>query len=161
GVCHALWAGDRPRQGVGVRRTDRTSQSGPVMHPPPPAEDLRRLGPHAARIHRRGPAMELHAPATIWPGTRSRFRYRPGPAKPGSRPATAGHAPEVRWVNSESVDSTAEQSWYIDPFGNHEDRWISAGNPMALVRDDVIESNNQPHASLPPLPLVRSEVPPS
>jgi len=37
-----------------------------------------------------------------------------------------------------------EEGWYIDPFGRHEARWISAGAPTALVRDDGVESNDPP-----------------
>lgn len=34
---------------------------------------------------------------------------------------------------------TAE-GWYRDPFGLHEDRWMSEGHPTSLVRDNGVES---------------------
>jgi hypothetical protein len=37
-----------------------------------------------------------------------------------------------------------EEGWYIDPYGRHEARWISAGTPTALVRDGAIESQDPP-----------------
>jgi hypothetical protein len=37
-----------------------------------------------------------------------------------------------------------EEGWYIDPFGRHEARWISAGTPTALIRDGGVESQDPP-----------------
>ena len=37
-----------------------------------------------------------------------------------------------------------EEGWYVDPFGRHEARWISAGTPTALVRDEGVESQDPP-----------------
>jgi hypothetical protein len=37
-----------------------------------------------------------------------------------------------------------EEGWYKDPFGIHEARWISAGRPTKLVRDNSVESNDDP-----------------
>ena len=46
---------------------------------------------------------------------------------------------------------TAE-GWYRDPFGLHEDRWMSDGNPTALVRDNGVESYDEsPSAELSPV----------
>jgi hypothetical protein len=36
------------------------------------------------------------------------------------------------------------QGWYRDPFGHHEARWFSDGRPTSLVRDDGIESTDDP-----------------
>jgi len=36
------------------------------------------------------------------------------------------------------------EGWFVDPFGNHEARWISDGTPTALVRDGRVESQNPP-----------------
>jgi hypothetical protein len=36
------------------------------------------------------------------------------------------------------------QGWYGDPFGRHNARWFSDGNPTALVRDDGVESTDPP-----------------
>jgi hypothetical protein len=37
-----------------------------------------------------------------------------------------------------------EEGWYIDPYGRHEARWISAGTPTALVRDGSVEAQDPP-----------------
>jgi hypothetical protein len=37
-----------------------------------------------------------------------------------------------------------EEGWHIDPFGQHEARWISDGTPTSLVRDDGVESKDPP-----------------
>jgi hypothetical protein len=37
-----------------------------------------------------------------------------------------------------------EEGWYVDPYGVHEARWISAGTPTALVRDGEIEAQDPP-----------------
>jgi hypothetical protein len=36
------------------------------------------------------------------------------------------------------------EGWYRDPFGIHQDRWISDGRPTSLVRDGQIESQDEP-----------------
>jgi hypothetical protein len=36
------------------------------------------------------------------------------------------------------------QGWYRDPYGMHEDRYLSAGLPTKLVRDDGQESSDPP-----------------
>jgi hypothetical protein len=37
-----------------------------------------------------------------------------------------------------------EEGWYVDPYGVHQARWISAGTPTALVRDGGVESQDPP-----------------
>ncbi len=37
-----------------------------------------------------------------------------------------------------------EEGWYVDPYGVHEARWISAGTPTALVRDGDVETQDPP-----------------
>jgi hypothetical protein len=37
-----------------------------------------------------------------------------------------------------------EEGWYTDPFGRHEARWLSDGQPTKLVRDAEIESYDEP-----------------
>ena len=37
-----------------------------------------------------------------------------------------------------------EEGWYVDPYGIHEARWISAGLPTALVRDGDVEAQDPP-----------------
>ena len=39
------------------------------------------------------------------------------------------------------------QNWCIDPYGVHEARWFSQGNPTALVRDHGVESQDPPPES--------------
>ena len=36
------------------------------------------------------------------------------------------------------------QNWCPDPFGMHEARWFSNGIPTSLVRDDGVESQDEP-----------------
>ena len=36
------------------------------------------------------------------------------------------------------------EGWYKDPFGLHEDRWMSDGHPTKLVRDGGAESYDAP-----------------
>lgn len=47
------------------------------------------------------------------------------------------------------------EGWYLDPYGVHEERWISDGRPTALVRDGGAESHHAPPATPMPEPLVR------
>ena len=37
-----------------------------------------------------------------------------------------------------------EEGWYTDPFGRHEARWMSAGVPTKLVRDNGVEAYDDP-----------------
>lgn len=37
-----------------------------------------------------------------------------------------------------------EEGWYVDPYGVHEARWISAGTPTPLVRDGDVEAQDPP-----------------
>jgi hypothetical protein len=46
------------------------------------------------------------------------------------------------------------QGWYRDPYGIHSDRWFSDGQPTYLVRDQDVESRDEPPSWEPPLPLV-------
>lgn len=36
------------------------------------------------------------------------------------------------------------QGWYRDPYGIHNDRWFSNGQPTKLVRDEGVESYDPP-----------------
>jgi hypothetical protein len=47
------------------------------------------------------------------------------------------------------VGTVAAEGWYQDPFGVHEHRWMSRGQPTKLVRDSGTESYDPP----PDLPL--------
>jgi hypothetical protein len=46
--------------------------------------------------------------------------------------------------------------WYLDPYGRHERRWISAGHPTALVSDERHETTDPPPPGPMPLPLVET-----
>ena len=41
------------------------------------------------------------------------------------------------------------QGWWRDPFGRHDDRWFSDGRPTRLVRDQGIESYDEPPPLIP------------
>ena len=56
-----------------------------------------------------------------------------------------------------TVATVAEEGWYIDPYGAHEQRWFSAGAPTALVRDRGVDGQDPPPAGPIPGPLVRIE----
>jgi hypothetical protein len=45
------------------------------------------------------------------------------------------------------------EGWYRDPYGLHGDRWFSDGRPTSLVRDQGIESHDEPPRGEPPVPL--------
>jgi hypothetical protein len=45
------------------------------------------------------------------------------------------------------------EGWYRDPYGLHDDRWFSDGRPSNLVRDEGIESHDEPPREEPPKPL--------
>jgi hypothetical protein len=53
------------------------------------------------------------------------------------------------------VGTNPAEGWYRDPFGIHEDRWMSQGQPTKLVRDGAAESYDPP----PDLPLPAELVP--
>lgn len=36
------------------------------------------------------------------------------------------------------------EGWYVDPYAIHDERWFSNGAPTKLVKDDGVESNDQP-----------------
>ncbi len=44
-----------------------------------------------------------------------------------------------------------EEGWETDPFGRHEARRTSDGNPIKLVRDDGVESYDAPRCAAHPL----------
>jgi hypothetical protein len=46
------------------------------------------------------------------------------------------------------------EGWYYDPYEIHSDRWFSDGQPTKLVRDQGVESRDEPPPWEPPLPLV-------
>ena len=53
------------------------------------------------------------------------------------------------------METNPAEGWYRDPFGIHEDRWMSQGQPTKLVRDGGAESYDPP----PDLPLPGELVP--
>jgi len=53
--------------------------------------------------------------------------------------------------------NTFAEGWYRDPFGAHEDRWMSQGVPTDLVRDSGRESHDPP----PARPLLEADLVPA
>jgi hypothetical protein len=52
------------------------------------------------------------------------------------------------------------QGWQRDPYGRHDERWVSGGEPTRLVRDQGTESYDEPPPGPPPLiPFGRDEAP--
>ena len=52
------------------------------------------------------------------------------------------------------------EGWYRDPFKLHDDRWFSDGRPTSLVRDQGIESHDEPPRGewpFPPEPVAEIE----
>lgn len=47
--------------------------------------------------------------------------------------------------------------WFKDPYGFHEDRWISDGKPTKLVRDAGTEGMDPPPNSPAPEPFTRAD----
>ena len=39
-------------------------------------------------------------------------------------------------------DEVVAVGWYPDPFGRHEIRWFSQGEPTSMVRDGMVESHD-------------------
>jgi hypothetical protein len=55
------------------------------------------------------------------------------------------------------VDMGDEEGWFTDPYGRHEARWLSLGEPTKLVRDDGIETYDGPPTDPPTEVPVRIE----
>jgi hypothetical protein len=43
---------------------------------------------------------------------------------------------------------------HLDPYGLHEQRWFSDGQPTDLVRDEGVTSHDEPPSDEPPVALV-------
>ena len=55
-----------------------------------------------------------------------------------------------------TINENAPEGWFTDPFGRHEARWMSDGKPTRLVRDQGVESYDEPPDEPPmhdPLPI--------
>jgi hypothetical protein len=50
------------------------------------------------------------------------------------------------------------QGWYRDPYGVHEDRYFSDGQPTKLVRDGSAEGYDPPPPGPPEIELVEVEL---
>ncbi len=60
------------------------------------------------------------------------------------------------------MSTSALEGWCTDPFGRHEARWMSDGVPTKLVRDNGVESYEDPpdgEWTVTPTPIVE-DVPP-
>jgi hypothetical protein len=58
--------------------------------------------------------------------------------------------PDNRVEEKHMTNASAAQGWYLDPYGRHQDRYFSQGQPTKLVRDGEVESVDPPPAE--PLP---------
>lgn len=50
------------------------------------------------------------------------------------------------------------EGWFIDSYGIHEQRWVSAGRPSSLVRDGGNEAKDEPPDRPATLPFVTAPV---
>jgi len=55
------------------------------------------------------------------------------------------------------MEPESEEGWFTDPFGRHEARWMSEGTPTKLVRDDGVETYDDPPDEEPTREAVRIE----
>jgi hypothetical protein len=51
-------------------------------------------------------------------------------------------------------DDEVAEGWYLDPYGVHQQRWISRGRPSNLVRDGNEEAKDEPPDRPPSRPFV-------
>jgi len=56
------------------------------------------------------------------------------------------------------MDDQTIEGWYLDPYGIHEQRWMSGDRPTSLVRDGGIEAKDEPPDNPPTKPLVPAPV---
>jgi len=56
-------------------------------------------------------------------------------------------------VEGNEAEDEAAEGWYLDPYGVHEQRWISRGHPSNLVRDGKIEAKDEPPDRPPQRPF--------
>ena len=47
------------------------------------------------------------------------------------------------------MDKQSEEGWFTDPYGRHEARWLSQGEPTKLVRDGSTEAFDEPPDEAP------------
>jgi hypothetical protein len=52
----------------------------------------------------------------------------------------------------ETENHPGAEGWYLDPFGVHEERWMSGGRPTELVRDGSVEAKDEPPEGSAPGP---------
>ena len=57
------------------------------------------------------------------------------------------------------VHEERAEGWHTDPFGRHEARWMSNGEPTKLVRDAGVDSFDAPPDEAPSHEAVRIEHP--
>jgi len=57
------------------------------------------------------------------------------------------------------VQEAPVEGWCTDPFGRHEARWMSAGQPTKLVRDAGVDSFDPPPDEAPSCEMVRIDHP--
>jgi hypothetical protein len=47
-------------------------------------------------------------------------------------------------VTAGEVPLEGAEGWFLDPYGDHEERWFSDGHPTSLVKDGAVESRDDP-----------------
>lgn len=56
------------------------------------------------------------------------------------------------------INDDDAEGWYLDPYGIHEQRWMSCGRPTNLVRDRGTEGKDEPPDKPLPGPLIPAPV---
>src|SRR5664280_1464607 len=82
-----------------------------------------------------------------------------GRLEPRREPAvwdTHGSSLQGRLYHCCSMEDTVAEGWFIDPYGRHEQRWMSNGQATKLVRDGRVERTDEPPDVPPDVPLVRA-----
>src|ERR1019366_7870952 len=69
---------------------------------------------------------------------------------------THGSSLQGRLYHCCSMEDTVAEGWFIDPYGRHEQRWMSNGQATKLVRDGRVERTDEPPDVPPDVPLVRA-----
>jgi hypothetical protein len=57
---------------------------------------------------------------------------------------TSSTSPNSSESNGDQWEVGDHEGWCPDPFGRHEARWLSGGEPTDLVRDGGVESHDEP-----------------
>lgn len=64
-------------------------------------------------------------------------------------------------VQNTLMSDQPSEGWFTDPYAIHEARWLSDGRPTKLVRDEGVESYDEPPPGAPRTVPERLEADPS